>query len=66
MLQARIGTKGTDQNERPVDQESEQSEPDRKLDDVLSGQELAKGFQDARLHLRVAMLVAKLPTALAQ
>src|SRR5207247_10530506 len=37
--------KGTDQNERPVDQESEQSEPDRKLDDVLSGQELAKGFQ---------------------
>src|SRR5205807_1134046 len=37
--------KGTDQNERPVDQESEQSEPDRKLDDVVSGQILAKGFQ---------------------
>ena len=37
--------KGTDQNERPVDQESEQSEPDRKLDEVLSGAELAKSFQ---------------------
>ena len=37
--------KGTDQNERPVDQESEQSEPDRKLDEVLSGPELASGFQ---------------------
>jgi hypothetical protein len=37
--------KGTDQNERPVDQESEQSDPDRKLDDVVSGQILAKGFQ---------------------
>src|SRR3954453_5050809 len=35
----------TDQNERPVDQESEQSEPDRKLDDVVSGQILAKRFQ---------------------
>jgi hypothetical protein len=34
-----------DQNERPVDQESEQSEPDHKLDHVVSGQILAKGFQ---------------------
>jgi hypothetical protein len=37
--------KGTDQNERPVDQESQQSESNRKLDEVLSGPELASGFQ---------------------
>ena len=37
--------KGADEDESPDDQESEQSEPDRKLDDVLSGQKLAKGFQ---------------------
>jgi hypothetical protein len=42
--------KGTDENERPIDQESQQSEPDRKLDEVLSGPGLAKGFQ-GRLHL---------------
>ena len=57
--------KGTDQNERPVDQESEQSEPDRKLDDVLSGQELAKGFQ-GRASSESGHAVAKLPAALAQ
>lgn len=56
------GHKGLDQKERPVDQEGEQPEADSKLDDVLSGQELAKSSQDARLP-RVAMLPAKLPTA---
>ncbi len=45
--------KGTDQNERPVDQEGEQSEPDRKLDEVLSDRDWRDGFQGRRLHLRV-------------
>ncbi|EKD36713.1 MAG: hypothetical protein ACD_75C01397G0001, partial [uncultured bacterium] len=38
--------KRTDENERPIDQESQQSEPDRKLDEILAGSELANGFQE--------------------
>jgi len=45
---------GTDQNERPIDQESEQSEPDRKLDDVVSGQVTGERFSTTRLHLGAA------------
>ena len=39
------GHEGADEKERPIDQEREQSEPDRKLDEVLSGAWLANGFQ---------------------
>ena len=44
-LQARIGTNGRMSTKVQIDQHGQQSEPDRKLDDVLSGQKLAKSFQ---------------------
>jgi hypothetical protein len=36
---------GPEQDKCPIDQEREQSEPDHELDDVISGQILAKRFQ---------------------
>jgi hypothetical protein len=37
--------KGAEKDKGPVDQQSEQAQPDRELDDVLSGQKLAKRSQ---------------------